>query len=180
MGLFNPSKVSKLTCTRTITQTHTAVQMWRCFENYDISPSPSSIWVRIWKTLLHTLYFSRLKVPLTALCGGCGVAVVHSHISSQSPLLESPLVALCGQTPSLESQREREVGEKGVRLRKWAKKRVRWETISSKTWKREKKRGRQRRNETNTEKDKNNPDLHGTFWKVEDLFIMAVSCPYKI
>ena len=80
------------------------------FRSHDISPSPNSIWVRIWKkkaTVPHTLYFPRLKVPLTALCGGCGVAAVHSHISSQSLLLESPLVALCGQTLALESQGER-------------------------------------------------------------------------
>ncbi len=95
-------------CNPTNASTHTDVQTCGCFRSYDIPPSPSSIWVRIWKkSALHALYFPGLKVPLTALCGGCGVAAVHSHIPSQSPLLESPLVGLCGQTLRLESHRER-------------------------------------------------------------------------
>lgn len=93
-------------------RTHTAAQRWRCFRSYDISPSPSSIWVRTWKSgAARPLFLSTESTSHCSVWGLWCCCGAFTHLEPVPPVRE-PISGSVRPTLPLESQQERMRGRR--------------------------------------------------------------------
>lgn len=107
------------------THAHTAAQRWRCFRSYDISPSPSSIWVRTWKSgAAHPLFLSTESTSHCSVWGLWCCCGAFTHLEPVPPVRE-PISGSVRPTLPLESQQERTRGRRKGGVYDWGNERRR-------------------------------------------------------